>query len=73
MSEKILNGVQKASNRALNIGKNTHVPMEGCISGVRPSAVTRCALPLMELTLDMVTCTPVYALDKHKFKYRSCT
>ena len=54
MSEKILNGVKKASNRALNIGKNTCVPMEGCISGVRPSAVTCCALPLMELTLDMV-------------------
>ena len=32
MSEKILNGVEKASNRALDIGKNTRAPMEGCIA-----------------------------------------
>ena len=31
MSSKILNGVEKASNRALNIGNNTREPMEGCI------------------------------------------
>ena len=36
MSEKNLNGVEKASNRALNIGKNTRAPLEDCISGVRP-------------------------------------
>ena len=36
MSEKNLNGVEKASNRALNIGNNTCAPMEGCIRGVRP-------------------------------------
>ena len=36
MSEKILNGVEKAYNRTLNIGNNTRAPMEGCIRGVRP-------------------------------------
>ena len=36
MSEKILNGVEEASNWALNIGNNTRAPMEGCIRGVRP-------------------------------------
>ena len=41
MSEKILNGVEKASNRALNIGKNTRAPIEGCISGVRPYKTPR--------------------------------
>ena len=37
MLEKNLNGVQKPSNRALNIGKNTPAPMEGIFRGVRPS------------------------------------
>ena len=37
MLEKNLNGVQKPSNRALNIGKNTRAPMEGIFRGVRPS------------------------------------
>ena len=36
MLEKILNGVGKASNRASNIGNNTHIPMERWIRGVRP-------------------------------------
>ena len=36
MLEKNLNGVQKPSNRALNIGKNTRAPMEGIFRGVRP-------------------------------------
>ena len=36
MLEKILKGVQKPSNRALNIGKNTRAPMEGIFRGVRP-------------------------------------
>ena len=36
MLEKILNGVQKPSNRALNIGKNTHAPMEDIFRGMRP-------------------------------------
>ena len=36
MLEKILNGVQKPSNRALNIGKNTRALMEGIFRGVRP-------------------------------------
>ena len=36
MLEKKLNGVQKSSNRALNIGKNTRAPMEGIFRGVRP-------------------------------------
>ena len=38
MLEKNLNGVQKPSNRALNIGKNTRAPMEGIFRGVRPQA-----------------------------------
>ena len=37
MLETILNGVQKPSNRALNIGKKTRAPMEGIFRGVRPS------------------------------------
>ena len=35
MLDKFLNGVQKPSNRALNIGKNTRAPMEGIFRGVR--------------------------------------
>ena len=36
MLEKILNGIQNPSNRALNIGKNIRAPMEGIFRGVRP-------------------------------------
>ena len=36
LEEKNLNGVQKPSNRALNIGKNTRAPMEGIYRSVRP-------------------------------------
>ena len=41
MLEKILNGVQKPSNRALNIGKNTRAPMEGIFRGVRPQTACK--------------------------------
>ena len=40
---KILNGVQKPSNRALNIGKNTRAPimtMEGIFRGVRSEGLS---------------------------------
>ena len=40
MLEKILNGVQKPSNRAFNIGKNTRAPMEGIFRGVRPYTIS---------------------------------
>ena len=36
MLGKVLNGVQKSSNWALNIGKNTRAPVEGIFRGVRP-------------------------------------
>ena len=36
MLEKVLNGFQKPSNWALDIGKNTSAPMEGTFRGVRP-------------------------------------
>ena len=36
MLEKKMNYVQKPPNRALNIGKNTRVPIEGIFRGVRP-------------------------------------
>ena len=38
---KILNGVQKASNWALNIGKNTHAPMEGWFIDVHPKRMCK--------------------------------
>ena len=36
LEKKKLNGVQRPSNRDLNIGKNTRAPMEGWFRGVRP-------------------------------------
>ena len=37
MSEKNLSGLKKASNRALKIGNNTQVPLEGWFRGVLPA------------------------------------